>query len=50
MPSWFGGGCLGWTIAIIFWCVLTVLFPILLIGWAVIIGGILAGLGGGGGA
>ena len=50
MPSWFGGGCLGWTLAIILWCVLTVVFPIVIIGWVIIIGAILAGLGGGGGA
>lgn len=48
MPSWFGGGCVGWTLCIFFWCAVTFIFPILLIGWAIIIGGILAGLGGGG--
>ena len=49
MPSWFGGGCLGWTLAIILWCVLAVVFPIVIIGWVIIIGGVLGAIGGGGG-
>ena len=41
-PSRFGGGCMGWTFAIIFWCIalaaLTIVFPIVIIGWVIIIG------------
>ena len=37
-PSRFGGGCMGWTFAIIFWCIalaaLTIVFPIVIIGWS----------------
>ncbi|MEY4392145.1 MAG: hypothetical protein RLZZ544_854 [Actinomycetota bacterium] len=49
MPSWFGGGCLGWILAIILWCVIAVVFPIVLVGWVIIIGGVLGMMGGGGG-
>lgn len=49
MPSWFGGGCLGWMIVIIMWCVIAVVFPIVIIGWMIILGGVFAAFGGGGG-
>ena len=53
-PSRFGGGCIGWTFAIVFWCIalaaLTIVFPIVIIGWVIIIGAVLAAAGGGGGA
>lgn len=43
---------MGWTFALIFWMialvVLTFVFPIVIIGWVIIIGGILAAVGGGG--
>ena len=51
-PGRFGGGCIGWTFAIIFWCValgaLTVVFPIVIIGWVIIIAAVLGAAGGGG--
>ena len=50
MPSWFGGGCLGWILFVLFWTVVTVVFPIVIIGWVIIIGAALAALGGSGGA
>ncbi|NBU37016.1 MAG: hypothetical protein EBS32_02060 [Actinobacteria bacterium] len=46
MPSWFGGGCLGWILAIILWCVIAVVFPIVIVGWVIIIGGVLGGMPG----
>ena len=48
MPSWFGGGCLGWVLAIILWCVLAVVFPVVIAGWCIIIGGAFAMAGFGG--
>jgi hypothetical protein len=52
-PSRFGGGCIGWTFALVFWGIvlvgLTVVFPIVIIGWVIIIGAVLAAAGGGGG-
>jgi len=52
-PSRFGGGCMGWTFAIVFWCValaaITIVFPIVIIGWVIIIGGVLAAFGASGG-
>ncbi len=51
-PSRFGGGCIGWTFAIVFWFValaaLTVVFPIVIIGWIIIIGAVLGAAGSGG--
>jgi hypothetical protein len=45
---------MGWTFAIVFWCIalaaLTIVFPIVIIGWVIIIGAVLAAAGGGGGA
>ena len=53
-PSRFGGGCIGWTLAITFWCfalaALTIVFPIVIIGWVIIIAAVLGAAGGGGGA
>lgn len=49
MPSWFGGGCLGWILAIFLWCVIAVVFPIVLIGWCIIIAGAFGMMGGGSG-
>ena len=53
-PSRFGGGCSGWIYATAFWIIalglLTIVFPIVIIGWVIIIGAVLAAAGGGGGA
>lgn len=52
MPSWFGGGCIGFTFAIVFWLFalgfLLVVAPVVVIGWFIIIGAVLAAAGGGG--
>lgn len=51
MPNWFGGGCLGWLVAIIFWTIagflLVVVAPIVVIGWFLIIFAVAGALGGG---
>ena len=52
MPRWFGGGCLGWMVAIVFWTVagfgLLVVAPVVVIGWFIIIFAVAAAIGGGG--
>jgi hypothetical protein len=44
---------MGWTFAIVFWCIalaaITIVFPIVIIGWVIIIGGVLAAFGAAGG-
>ena len=39
----------GWVLAIILWCVIAVVFPIVLIGWVIIIAGAFGMMGGGDG-
>ena len=53
-PDRFGGGCSGWLYAIAFWifalALLTIVFPVVIIGWVIIIGAVFAAVGGGGDA
>lgn len=55
MTPWsFGGGCLGWTLWLVFWTIalfmLVFVFPIVAIGWIIIIVAVAGAIGGGGGA
>jgi hypothetical protein len=53
-PYRFGGGCLGWTLFLLFWSIaafaLVFVFPIVLIGWLIILFAVAGAIGGGGGA
>ncbi len=53
-PLSFGGGCLGWTLWALFWSIgiflLIFVFPIVAIGWLIILFAVAGAIGGGGGA
>lgn len=53
-PSRFGGGCMGWTLWLVFWTIALAMagfiFPIVVIGWIIILVAVAGAFSGGGGA